>query len=199
MRKPTLCSVLLFTALSLVFSACHRQTREDLMSETAKYMREGNAKGAAVIFKSLVEKNPADEEARFELVRAYPTWSAGLTQAVGKTTLTLQTQADYQNNPGSSADVFQTTYVASAAYASGRATVTLRAGYSEYFGSSTHYAHDFTAGADIAYDLTDRLKLSLGAHHAGWDESFERRGNPIRYYGDAQILYQLPKDFAVIR
>jgi len=71
MRKPTLCSVLLFTALSLVFSACHRQTREDLMSEAAKYMREGNAKGAAVIFKSLVGKNPADEEARFELVRAY--------------------------------------------------------------------------------------------------------------------------------
>ena len=71
MRKPTLYSILLMTALSLVFAGCRGETRQDLMREAAKYMREGNAKGAAVIFKSLVEKNPGDEEARFELVRAY--------------------------------------------------------------------------------------------------------------------------------
>jgi len=57
--------------LSVFFSGCKQETRGDLMSEAAKYMREGNAKGAAVIFKSLLEKNPNDADARVELTQAY--------------------------------------------------------------------------------------------------------------------------------
>ena len=128
----------------------------------------------------------------------YPTWSAGLTRTVSKVTFMLQTEADYENDPSSASDVFRTTYTASAAYAFARGAVTLHAGYSEYFGSSTHYSQDLTAGADISYDLTKRLKLSLGASRAGWDTNNSGpRGNPIRYYGNAELAYQLPKDFAV--
>jgi len=127
----------------------------------------------------------------------YPTWSAGLTHTLGKTTFTLQTDASYQNNPGSSSDIFQTTYVASMAHAFGRGTVTLRAGYSRYFGQTSHYDQDLTIGVDATYDLTERLKLTVGAHRAGWDENASARGNPIRYYGEAELAYQLPKNFSV--
>uniref|UniRef100_I2Q345 Tfp pilus assembly protein PilF n=1 Tax=Desulfovibrio sp. U5L TaxID=596152 RepID=I2Q345_9BACT len=58
-------------ALVLALASCREQSRTDSMAEAAKLVAEGNAKGAVVIYKNLLEGNPEDREARFELAKTY--------------------------------------------------------------------------------------------------------------------------------
>jgi putative PEP-CTERM system TPR-repeat lipoprotein len=71
MRKPSLLILILTASMALMFSGCNEQSREELIAQGGKFMSEGNAKGAAVIYKSLLEKNPDDIEVRFDLAKAY--------------------------------------------------------------------------------------------------------------------------------
>ena len=71
MAKPILYILVLMTALALTAAGCREETRDDYMAQATKLIHEGNVKGAIVIFKSLLEKNPQDVEVRFELAKAY--------------------------------------------------------------------------------------------------------------------------------
>ena len=71
MPKPPLYALVIATALALAAAGCHQESRDDYMVEGIQLLSEGNAKGAVVVFKNLLEKYPADNEARFELAKAY--------------------------------------------------------------------------------------------------------------------------------
>lgn len=59
--------------LGVVFAlvGCHQENREALLAEGAKLLKEGNAKGAVVIYKTSLERFPNDPGTRFELAKAY--------------------------------------------------------------------------------------------------------------------------------
>lgn len=60
--------VLLISALAW---GCQSQTREEMMSQGIKLASEGNNKGAAVVFASILEKHPGDQPAELALAEAY--------------------------------------------------------------------------------------------------------------------------------
>lgn len=57
--------------LALLATACNQESHESLLAEGAKLLKEGNAKGAVVIYKTCLERFPNDPTPRFELARAY--------------------------------------------------------------------------------------------------------------------------------
>lgn len=63
--------MILVAALVLATASCREQSRTDAMAEGARLSNEGNAKGAAVIYKTLLERDPKDNQARMELAKAY--------------------------------------------------------------------------------------------------------------------------------
>ena len=59
--------ILVLLAAAAIMSGCQGNSKAEYMAEGAKLLSEGNAKGAVVVFKNLLEKYPQDVEARFEL------------------------------------------------------------------------------------------------------------------------------------
>lgn len=57
--------------LSCLLGACNRQTKESLYQEGMNLCAQGNYRGAVVLFKNALEKDPNYFEARFQLANAY--------------------------------------------------------------------------------------------------------------------------------
>lgn len=124
----------------------------------------------------------------------YPLWSAGLTHTWGKTSLILETQGDYSENPSTVYNSFRATYTAAVVYQFRRGTASVNAGYSDYSGRGTQHSKDFTTGLQVTYELTPRLAFSASGSRVNTSSSLEELN---RWYGSAELRYQLPKDFSV--
>lgn len=123
-----------------------------------------------------------------------PTWSAGLTHALGRTTLTLETTGGYVDNPSSIYNSFRSLYSATVSRDFERARLSANVSYSDYSGRGTSRTKDFTVSAQVDYELTERLKASATASRVFSNTS---SGNSNRLYGTAELQYQLPKDFSM--
>lgn len=62
---------ILILFFALIVAACNKESHESLLAEGAKLIKEDNAKGAVVIYKTCLERFPNDSETRFELAKAY--------------------------------------------------------------------------------------------------------------------------------
>ena len=63
--------VLIILTLSLTLISCDRKSKEELLNEGMKYSQQGNYRGAVVLYKNALEKEPNYFEARFQLADAY--------------------------------------------------------------------------------------------------------------------------------
>ncbi len=63
--------ILLVVAVFFLLSGCADQTKDELFKEGLKNLNENNPRGAVVLFKNVLEKDPNFFEARFQLARAY--------------------------------------------------------------------------------------------------------------------------------
>ena len=61
----------LFIAVSFALVSCDRQSKEELLNEGLKYSQKSNYRGAVVLYKNALEKDPNYIEARFHLADAY--------------------------------------------------------------------------------------------------------------------------------
>ena len=123
-----------------------------------------------------------------------PTWSAGLTHSLGKTTLNLASSGDYADNPSSIYNSFRSTYSASVSHEFTRSRVTANVSYSDYSGQGTQSSQMLSTNVSLSYDLTPRLGLTLSGSQ---DFNGTNLNSPNRMYGTAELNYELPKDFAV--
>jgi len=62
---------ILIFLLTLPLVSCDRQSKEELLHEGQKYSQQGNYRGAVVLYKNALEKDPNYSEARFLLANAY--------------------------------------------------------------------------------------------------------------------------------
>jgi hypothetical protein len=124
----------------------------------------------------------------------YPIWSAGLNHTWGRTTLTLDSQGGYDNNPNTIYNSYHATYSASLTQIFQRTRITANASYSDYSGQGTPHSRDTSAGLQIGYDLTPRLTVNLSGNYVNTNSS---QDNLNRLYGSAELTYALPKDFSV--
>ncbi len=69
-RRSLFYTFFLFFLLTLLIS-CDRQSKEELLNEGQKYSQKGNYRGAVVLYKNALEKDPNYSEARFLLANAY--------------------------------------------------------------------------------------------------------------------------------
>jgi hypothetical protein len=123
-----------------------------------------------------------------------PTWSAGWTHTLGRTVFNLATQGDYEQNPSTVYNSFRSTYSASIYRTFDRSTFSINAGYSKYTGKGTPESEDFTLGAGLSYELTQRMGLNLSV---STDNSAPTLNSLVRYYASAELNYELPKDFSL--
>ena len=123
-----------------------------------------------------------------------PTWSGGLTHTLGKTILTLETQADYVDNPSTIYNSYRTTYSGSLTQEFQRARAALTASYSDYSGQGTSHTKEFNAGALVSYELTPRLSATVSGSYV---RTMSSSDDLDRLYGSAELRYELPKDFTV--
>lgn len=66
-----LVSLLVAAVIATVFTSCDRKSKEELLNEGQKYSQKGNYRGAVVLYKNALEKDPNYTEARFNLADAY--------------------------------------------------------------------------------------------------------------------------------
>ena len=85
----------LICLLLLWLGACNNQSKEGLLQEGITYARNGNYRGAVVLFKNALEKDQNYFEARFQLADAY--LKTGKYERAEKEFLKVQRQAP--NNP----------------------------------------------------------------------------------------------------
>jgi uncharacterized protein (PEP-CTERM system associated) len=123
-----------------------------------------------------------------------PTWSAGLTHTIGRTSLSLESQGDYVNNPGTIYNSFRSVYSATVTQEFNRTRLSANASYSDYSGQGTSHTKDFSTGLQLSYDITPRLGISLSGTRVNSSSS---QDNLNRYYGSAELTYALPKDFSL--
>ena len=71
MQKFSVWTLTIAIATALLTASCREQSMQEGLAEANKLVGEGNAKGAVVIYKTLLENYPDDPEARFELANAY--------------------------------------------------------------------------------------------------------------------------------
>jgi|GEM_PF-4474911 len=63
--------MVIIAGAALFLAGCQGESREQALAEGARLMAAGNARGAMVIYKTLVERNPRDDQARYELTLVY--------------------------------------------------------------------------------------------------------------------------------
>lgn len=68
---PTAAVLILVAVMAVLAAGCGNSNVTELMGEGQKYLSEGNAKGAIVIFKTVLDKAPENMEARYQLGKAY--------------------------------------------------------------------------------------------------------------------------------
>ena len=91
-------NIVLFCLLLLLLGSCNNQSKEALLQEGITYTRDGNYRGAVVLFKNALEKDPNYFEARFQLADAY--LKIGKYERAEKEFIKVQHQApDYPELP----------------------------------------------------------------------------------------------------
>ena len=83
--------VLIILTFSLALISCDRKSKEELLNEGMKYSQQGNYRGAVVLYKNALEKDPNYFEARFQLADAYQ--MIGKYEQAEKEFLKVQRQA----------------------------------------------------------------------------------------------------------
>ncbi len=63
--------MLFLVGLTLFMTGCREQGRDQALAEGSRLAAAGNAKGAMVVYKALLERDPKDSQARYELASAY--------------------------------------------------------------------------------------------------------------------------------
>lgn len=64
-------AILLLAVMVLFVTGCREQAREQALAEGSRLVGAGNAKGAVVIYKNLLERDANDSQARYDLAVAY--------------------------------------------------------------------------------------------------------------------------------
>lgn len=123
-----------------------------------------------------------------------PLVSFGLTHPIGRTTLSLDGQSGYIDNPSSTQDTFRSTATASLFRQFVRSTLAVYAGFTDYSGQGTPETRQLSVGLKGAYELTPRLSV-IGS------ESYitnSTTGQTLdRLYGSYEIRYELPSNYTL--
>lgn len=123
-----------------------------------------------------------------------PVWSAGLNHAIGRTTLTLDSQAGYIDNPSNTQNSFRESLTASIIQQHDRSIFSINAGYSNYSGEGTPENKQFTVGFKEKYELTSRLSATLAGTYTTNTTSIQTLD---RIYGTSELRYDLPSDYTL--
>ncbi|WP_139311535.1 hypothetical protein [Desulfovibrio sp. DV] len=123
-----------------------------------------------------------------------PIWSAGLAHVFGRTSLTIDSQAGYIDNPSTIQDTYRTTITANLQRTFERSILTLNAGYVDYSGNDTLQSKQLTVGLKELYSLTPRLNFVLSGSYITNTTSIQTLD---RIYGASELHYELPSDYSL--
>lgn len=123
-----------------------------------------------------------------------PLVSAGLTHMIGRTTLSLNGQSGYIDNPSSTQDTFRSTVTASLYRQFDRSTLALNTGYTDYSSQGNTNTRQVTAGLSGEYDLTPRL-VFVGSGTYLTNSTSDQTLN--RLYGSCELRYELTSHYTL--
>ena len=121
-----------------------------------------------------------------------PLVSAGLNHLFGRTTLTLNAQSGYTDNPSGAQDIFKSTISANVSQQFTRSTLSINTGVSSYSGQSTSNNQQLNAGFTEYYELTSRLSTTISGSFITNTSSAQTLN---RIYASSEIQYDLPNDY----
>lgn len=118
-------------------------------------------------------------------------YSADLSHALGRQTLTLSSERDYTDDPETGKSILRNLNSAGISFLFDRSTLNLTLGYAEYESSLQGGGNKFwRPGINCTYELTDRLKANAGIN-AELDAGSSSTVTSDRYYLSTGLHYDL--------
>ncbi|MBZ2172982.1 TIGR03016 family PEP-CTERM system-associated outer membrane protein [Desulfovibrio sp. DS-1] len=132
----------------------------------------------------LTETDAGDRSARLY-------YSASLSHALDRKTLTLSSERDYTDDPETGRSILRDLNTAGISFQFDRSTLSATLGYAEYESSLQGGGNKFwRPGLNYTYELTDRLKANAGIN-AELDAGSTTSVTSDRYYANAGLNYEL--------